>query len=157
MRFHPRQLGFSVAVLTAFLGLGGCGPSVAKKTLCANNLRMLWTTQTQFAKKEGGRTVLPSATGSGFWLAAQTAAEAGKSPIEADVLVCPLSGKSGGKGVTTYRGPKADVNTLGQDAVIGSCAGIHSDSSVCALKKDGSVHVVEKGDPLHARALAETQ
>ncbi len=151
------RVGLSCAVLAAILALAGCGPSVAKKTLCANNLRTLWTYQAQFGKREGGKLILPSATGSAFWIAAQNAGDAAKSPIEADVLVCPLSGKTGGKGVTTYRGPKADVNTLGSDAVVGCCSGIHSDGSLCVLKKDGSVHVVEKGEPLHARALAESQ
>ncbi len=145
-----------LAVLACAL-LAACGPSEAKKTLCANNLRELWVSQIQFAKKEAGRTVLPSATGSAFWLAIQDAGAAAKPPLEADVFVCPLSGKSSGKGVTTYRGPKKDVNALPESAVVGVCAGIHGDSSLCVLKKDGSVRVVEKSNPLHQKALDETQ
>ncbi|HVE41766.1 MAG TPA: hypothetical protein VNM14_17875 [Planctomycetota bacterium] len=145
----------ALALLACAL-VAACGPSTAKKTLCANNLRELWVCQIQFAKKEAGRTVLPSATGSAFWLAIQEVGAAANPPLDADVFVCPLSGKSGGKGVTTYRGPRKDINTLPESAVIGSCSGIHSDESMCVLKKDGSVRVVEKSSPLHQQAIAET-
>ena len=147
-------IGFGTILSVLALVLAGCGPSEMQKTLCANNLSQLWKLQPLHAKKQDSKRVLSTSTGSAFWTSLQAA---GGASIEPDVFVCPLSGKSGGKGVTSYRGPKDDVNAAGDDTVVGCCAGFHSDGSMCVLKKDGSVHVVAKGDALQKRAMDQTR
>ena len=125
--------------------LVSCGPSEAKKTLCASNLKSLWMLQQAAAKGKA----MSRATGRSFWLETQSAEDL-------DAYVCPLSDRKPGKGVTTYRGPKADVNRLKLSDMVGACAGIHSDGSVTALRKDGSVVVLKKTDAEAAEARSST-
>jgi len=145
------RAAFLLAALSLTLG---CGPSQAKKTLCANNLKQLWILQYAHAKKEGGKSVMPRSTGAAFWLSLEGSPDVASEP---DVFVCPLSGKAAGKGVTTYRGPKADVNTLPAEAVVGCCTGFHGDGSVTVLRKDGSVVLEEKGSAVQKEALEATK
>ena len=146
-----------VVVAFVLAALAGCGPSTAKKTLCAEHLRQLWTLQSALKPAKTAKTDKPGATppstGKKFWLDLQSIPAAQEDP---DVFVCPLSGKSPGKGVVTYRGPLKPVATLKDGDCVGACSGIHSDGSVTVLYKNGSVLVLEKGDPAIAAALKTT-
>ena len=148
-------------VLAVVLAVGaGCGPSTAKKTLCAEHLRQMWTLQAANKTAKTGKTdkadktgAIPASTGKKFWLDLQSTPAAQE---DLDAFVCPLSGKSPGKGVLTYRGPAKPLATLKDGDCVGACSGIHSDGSVTALYKNGSVLVLEKGDPAIAAALKTT-
>jgi len=146
---------FAVAVVLA--ALAGCGPSTAKKTLCAEHLKQMGVLQSATKPAKTAKTDKPGATppstGKRFWLDLQSTPAAQEDP---DVFVCPLSGKSSGKGIVTYRGPLKPVATLKDGDCVGACSGIHSDGSVTVLYKNGSVAVLEKGDPAIAPALKTT-
>src|SRR4029079_11641566 len=144
--------------LAVVLAVGaGCGPSTAKKTLCAEHLRQLWTLPAANKTAKTGKAdktgAIPASTGKKFWSDLQSTPAAQE---DLDAFVCPLSGKSPGKGVLTYRGPAKPVATLKDGDCVGACSGIHSDGSVTALYKNGSVVVLEKGDPAIASALKTT-
>ena len=143
---------FVVAVVLAVVA--GCGPSTAKKTLCAERLKQMWTLQAANKTTKTGKTSgMPASTGKKFWLDLQSTPAAQE---DLDSFVCPLSGKSPGKGVLTYRGPLKPVSTLKDGDCVGACSGIHSDGSVTVLYKNGSVLVLEKGSPSIAAALKTT-
>lgn len=145
----------AAAAAALLLALGaGCGPSGAKKVLCLNNLRELWMLHHAQGKRVEGKVILASSTGGAFWLELQGG---GGSAADLESFVCPLSGRAPGRGVTTYRGPVKDVNTLAPSDVVGCCSGCHSDGSMSVLRKDGSVVLAEKGDPLQKQALEATK
>jgi hypothetical protein len=149
--------GIRIAAAVVFAAMVGCGPSTAKKTLCASQLKQMWTLQaankTAKPDKTGKPAGMPASTGKKFWLDVQSSPGAQE---DLDSFVCPLSGKAPGKGVVTYRGPLKPVASMKDGDCVGACSGIHSDGSVTALYKNGSVLVLEKGDPAIAGALKST-
>jgi hypothetical protein len=106
----------------------------------------------------GGRMkAMPSATGSGFWLALTKTAPPLIDLTELDVLVCPFSGQKARAGFTTYRGPTIPVNRLAGDDVVGCCEpGHHPDGTINVLKKSGDVLTVGPSDPLYKKAVDGT-
>ena len=148
---------FAVCLMTgASAGCGSGGASDTVKTLCVNNLSMLWKLQYGHAGATHADSKLSSKTGSAFWLNLYEPSKTMKTPVDPKFLVCPASGKAPAKGFTTYRGPKADVNTLAFEDVVGCCSGHHGDGSITIVKKDGSAHLLNEGDPLYKKALAQT-
>ena len=153
--------GTRLAVAVVLAVLTGCGPSTAKKTLCASQLKQMWVLQQAANKtvkpektdKTGKTAGISTSTGKKFWLDLQSTPGAQE---DLDSFVCPLSGKTPGKGVVTYRGPAKPLASLKESDCVGSCTGIHSDGSVTVLYKNGSVLVLEKGDPAIAAALKTT-
>jgi hypothetical protein len=130
----------------------------AKVTMCANNLRQLWTLETFYMSKFGGRMkALPSATGSAFWLALTKTEPPIINETALDVLVCPFSGQKPRNGFTTYRGPIVSANRLAGGDVVGCCeAGHHPDGTINVLKKSGDVVAVGPSDPLYKIAIDST-
>ena len=150
-------LSATAALCLAGVFVSGCGPSLTEKVLCVNNLSMLWKMQALYADRKDEKVLLPTETGAKFWTVLFERQDPSKGPLDPSAFVCPLSGTAPGKNVTTYLGPKADVNTLGPDDVVGCCSSIHSDGSISVLKKNGSVVLVEEGEPLYKTALAATR
>jgi hypothetical protein len=135
------------------LALAACGNDSAQQTLCLTNLKQMWTLHAANAQRDKDGLKLPTATGSAFWTSLYDRAGAAADP---DMFVCPCSGTAPSKGTTTYRGPKSDVNKLGDDDVVGCCSGHHGDGSLAVIRKNGSVILVPKGDPLHQKAIDAT-
>ena len=100
---------------------------------------------------------MPLESGPDFWLKLSRTKPPMIAGQDFDLLVCPASKEKPRAGRTTYRGPRGDVNRLGDDAVVGCCRpGLHPDGTITVLLKSGKVKPVGPSDPLYARALHET-
>ena len=140
----------TIGVLALGLGLASLsGTDETKKLLCANNLKMNWLQQLSLKSKGKGPSI---STGARFW----TDLEPHLAEEDRENLVCPLSGKKPGKGVTTYRGPVKTLAETGKDDAVGACSGHHADGSVTVLWRNGAVEILPKGDPKLKQALATT-
>lgn len=122
---------------------------------CANNLSQLWKLQLITTSSTSATRRLPIETGGRFWLVL-TKTTPGIDASNAGVLVCPASGISPGLEVTSYRGPRIDVNTPGFGEIVGCCGpGFHPDGAINVLKRDGVV-TVSPGEPLYDQAMKAT-
>jgi len=91
----------------------------AKKTLCAVNLKTLWTHCFNYAAKYGRPNgLMQSETGSDFWLKLK---KTPKPLIEKpDPLFCPLADHDWTVDQTSYRGPAANVNKMEDEDPVGA-------------------------------------
>lgn len=128
------------------------------KERCANNLRRLWKTQHVYMVKFGGPTKsFPRKTGREFWLALVKTTPPLIDQTMKDVYFCPAGRTSPVWGLTTYRGPRGDVNRYLDGDPVGCCEpGGHPDGTINVLRKNGDVFCVGPRDALYAAAMEKT-
>ena len=127
---------------------------IAEDSKCINNLSQLWKMQGVYQAKLGGpMKLMPKDTGKAFWLALSDTDPALVPESAQDIYVCPKSGETPGKDVCTYRGPKSDVNTLGEGTVVGVCDDGGHPGEVLILYKGGRLEVEPRGGKTHRMAL----
>ena len=92
---------------------------ITRITACGSNLRSLWQAQINRAASRGGPSkVMPSATGSAFWLVLQ---EGPRPEIgRYEVFFCSVSGDDAEPGRTSYRGPCMNVNKMEDKNPVGA-------------------------------------
>lgn len=129
-----------------------------KVTECANNLSQLWKMACVYMSAFGGKLKkMPSETGGDFWLKLSKTTPPLIDETFFEIYVCPLSKEKPRKDFTTFRGPKEDVNTLDDEAVVGCCEpGLHPDGSINVLRKSGDVMAAKPGTKLYKEALEAT-
>ncbi len=149
--------GFGAAVLfeTRAAASAGYNPDVL---VCEANLRTLALLQRAWAAKFGGPDKSwCSETGKKFWLALA----AGGTPIipgkELRVLICPATGTKPAPGICSYRGPKTDVNFLGENAVIGCCESLNHADGMHVVTKAGVVRWVKSSTKEYRQLLEITR
>ncbi len=118
---------------------------------CANNLSQLRKMAQIYSVQFGGpEKLVPGETGKKFWLKLSDPRFNLIDSTMLNIYICPGSSKElkAAPGVTHYRGPMADWNTLGDDAVVGMDDSPHaSDRTYNVLKKSADVIEVEESDP----------
>lgn len=78
--------------------------------MCANNLSQLWKMQNIYMSQFGGRMkLMPTETGTGFWLKLTKTTPPLIDKDFAELLQCPVQNKDEGFGSCDYRGPAENV------------------------------------------------
>ncbi len=87
---------------------------------CGNNLSQLWKMENIYMAARGGRMKLyPPETGGQFWLKLNNITPQLIEDTAIDIFFCPASGVLGAKGSTSYRGPRLNIQQLGDGEYIG--------------------------------------
>ena len=124
----------------------------AKVTGCLNNLKQLWTMQTNYMVQFGGRRkVMPDVTGGAFWLYLSTTQPPLIDSTVQDIYACSLAPPPA-FGETNYRGPAVNVTTAGDGDPVGADRLTNHDQGGMAeggnlLRKSGDVVTVGPTDP----------
>ena len=94
---------------------------------CGSNLSQLWKMENIYMSIHGGRMKLyPPETGSEFWLKLNALDPPLLEDSAIDIYFCPASGNTPTKGSTDYRGPRLDIQQLGDGDYIGGDADINN-------------------------------
>ena len=88
---------------------------------CANHLSQLWKMENIYmASSMGTRMKLyPPETGGAFWLKLNNVTPQLIDDTAIDIFVCSASGNTATKGATDYRGPRMNIQQLGDGEYIG--------------------------------------
>ncbi len=158
---RPKNSGVPVLLIILIVVFGGVFvlgilaalllPAVAKATraarqaACANNLRTLWTLQTNYMSTFGGKTKqMPSETGEDFWLKLTQTVPPLIDLTEMETLQCPISESPG---MCDYQGPALPVSRISAgDAVGGDKIGNHGE-------EEGGNVLRKSGDVIHLSDL----
>ena len=124
----------------------------AKVTGCLNNLKQLWTMQTNYMVQFGGRRkIYPTESGGAFWIKLHNTTPPLIDSTVLDIYVCSLSGNVPDGITTDYRGPSANVNKAGDGDPVGADketnheqGGVKEGGNV--LRKSGDVVTVGPND-----------
>ena len=93
---------------------------------CANNLSQLWKMQNVYMSARGGRMKLyPPETGGAFWMKLNNITPQLIEDSALDIYCCPASGNTCVKGTTEYRGPRLNIQQLGDGDFLGGDADIN--------------------------------
>ncbi|MBI4739652.1 hypothetical protein HY772_09015 [Candidatus Woesearchaeota archaeon] len=92
------------------------------------------------------KVLLPTETGSSFWLQLTRTTPPLIHKDTQELLVCSsVHGVTAqASGVTTFRGPRDNVNTMSDNDIIGACVQDHQDGKIIVLYKSGDIEILTK-------------
>ncbi len=124
-------------------------------TRCATNLKQLWVMHENYRMQFGGRKLLPSDTGAGFWTLLTKTSPPLIDASLGDIYDCPISPGLGGIDNCEYRGPASDVNAYADTDPVGACD--HGDAGIVVIRKSGDAMLYARADPVAVSALEKTR
>ncbi len=131
----------------------------AKLTSDINNLKQLWTMQSNYRVQFGGRPkFLPHETGGAFWLKLSVTTPPLIDATLSDIYDCACSPTQPAPGTCEFRGPTTDANANADGDPVGAChVGAHGPvEGGIVLRMSGDAMNYAVTDPMYILAGSKT-